>query len=112
MRLWGGSAFGVGGTRKLRLRVPSPVARLGDRGDINQCPPGKPYFSKMSQAHTSPSSSKRVEADTIRAETGERCYARILLTHACRSLVGDFRSRFIDRSIESSNFVCLIIVAS
>jgi hypothetical protein len=28
VRLWGGSAFGVGGTRKLRLRVPSPVARL------------------------------------------------------------------------------------
>jgi hypothetical protein len=28
VRLWGDSAFGVGGTRKLRLRVPSPVARL------------------------------------------------------------------------------------
>jgi hypothetical protein len=28
MRFWGDSAFGVGGTRKLRLRVPSPVARL------------------------------------------------------------------------------------
>jgi hypothetical protein len=28
VRLWGGSAFGVGGTRKRSLRVPSPVARL------------------------------------------------------------------------------------
>jgi hypothetical protein len=28
VRLWGDSAFEVGGTRKLRLRVPSPVARL------------------------------------------------------------------------------------
>jgi hypothetical protein len=28
VRFWGDSAFGVGGTRKLRLRVPSPVARL------------------------------------------------------------------------------------
>jgi hypothetical protein len=28
VRLWDDSAFGVGGTRKLRLRVPSPIARL------------------------------------------------------------------------------------
>jgi hypothetical protein len=39
--------------------------------DINQCSSSKLYFSKMSSAHTSLSSSKRVEADTIKAETDD-----------------------------------------
>jgi hypothetical protein len=30
VRLWGDSAFGMGGTRKRSLRVSSPVARLDD----------------------------------------------------------------------------------
>jgi hypothetical protein len=35
VRHWDDSVIGVGGTRKLRLRVPSPVARL-DRAAVHK----------------------------------------------------------------------------